>query len=281
MTNIAPEHLDYFKSFDNVKRSFNNFSRSAQMLICSSMHNFENNNKIIFEDLDCKIDSKCNNKQRIKNNNTIQPTFSASCVKMLIDGTYSFTCKKNGKYYTKIYLNLIGQYNVKNALAAIAVADYLGVDKKAIKKGLSTFVGIERRFQILNKDKFIVHDYAHHPDEIKAVISETKKFYKNKLLVVFQPHTYSRTKTLMGEFVDCFKQLNDVVIFKTYSAREKYLSSGSAKRLCENIGDSTVYFKNKQKLASFVKEKVASGYGVLFIGAGDIFEIAKNVTKLC
>lgn len=272
VTNIAPEHLDYFKTFDNVKKSFNKFALSANLLICSNLHMLQNKNKIIINQT---------NEQLINLKNT-QATFCAKNLKMKQDGTYSFKCYKNNKLYETFDLNLIGEYNVYNALCAIAVADHFNIKPKIIKNSLVSFEGVERRFHFLNKEKFIVHDYAHHPDEINAVISQTLKFYKNKLLIVFQPHTYSRTKTLMNDFVKCFKNLGtEVVIYKTYSAREKYLKSGSAKTLAKNIGENVVYFNNKQNFINYLVQKNRLGYGILLLGAGDIYEIAKNVSKLC
>ena len=85
----------------------------------------------------------------------------------------------------------------------------------------------------------------------------------------------------MDAFVNCFKNIKDVVIYKTYSAREKYNQKGSAKTLCKNIGSNALYFNNKQKLITYICEKIESGYGVLLLGAGNIDEIAKNVNKLC
>ena len=280
VTNIAPEHLDYFKNFNNVKKSFNKFAKSANVLICENLQELQNKNKIFFG---------INNKKTQKNTQFLQNHkkiinnlgFVAQNLKMQKDGTYVFSCYKNAKFYGKFHINLIGEHNVKNAVCAIAVADHLGISKCVIQKSLSTFGGVQRRFEVLNKQKFIVHDYAHHPQEINAVIGETQKFYKGKLLIVFQPHTYSRTKTLMADFVDCFKNLNDVVIYKTYSAREKYSCSGSAKTLAKNIGTQAVYFKNKSQLLQFVNNKIQNNYGVLFLGAGNINEIAKNVINLC
>lgn len=259
INNVAPEHLDYFKNFNNVLNSFNKFSKSANMLICNNLHVFENKNTIKFGE----------------NGN-----FYAKNIKMYSNGTYFFDCYKNGQFYDSFKINLIGRHNVDNALASIAVCDKLNIDKKHIKNALANFKGVERRFEILNKEKFIVHDYAHHPDEIKAVINETLKFYKGKLLVVFQPHTYSRTKKLMNEFVNFFKTVNNVVIYKTYSAREKYVKQGSAKTLAKNIGECT-YFSSKQKLSTYVLNKINQGYGVLMLGAGNINHLSKNIAKLC
>lgn len=273
VTNIAEEHLDYFKTFENVKLSFNKFSKSANMLVCPTMHKLDNKNKITFDVFD---EVTINTNKKVNNLN-----FCAKNLIMKSDGTYTFDCMKNDKMIGNFHINLIGKHNVKNALAAICCCDYLKISKNKIREGLSEFNGLERRFEILNKDKFIVHDYAHHPDEINAVISETLKFYKNRLVIVFQPHTYSRTKNLMSDFVDCFKNLKEVVIYKTYSAREKYLKSGSAKILAQNIGENAIYFKSKPKVIEYLCKKVEMGYGVLLLGAGDIYEIAKNVNKLC
>lgn len=259
ITNIAKEHLDYFKNFENIKKSFNKFAKSANMLICENLHIFKHKNATTFES---------------------GGNFTAKNIKMLKNGTYLFDCYKNNEFFEKIKLNLVGKHNVKNALAAIAVCDGLGINKKHIKKSLTQFSGVERRFEYISKTPFIVHDYAHHPDEIMAVINETKKFYKGKLLIVFQPHTYSRTKTLMNGFKECFNK-TEVAIYKTYSAREKYLKSGSAKTLSQNIGANAKYFNNKISLINYCISKIRQNYGVLLLGAGNIDKVAKNLAKLC
>ena len=188
-----------------------------------------------------------------------------------------FDCYKNNQFYYTFKLNLVGMHNVSNALASIAVCDCLNVKKQHMYNALKNFKGIERRFEVLNKQKFIVHDYAHHPEELEAVINQTKSFYKGKLLIVFQPHTYTRTKTLMTQFINCFKNFCNVVIFKTYSAREKYIKSGSAKTLAQNI--NAKYFNNNKEIKEYIMQKVNQHYGVLFLGAGNIDQLAKNINK--
>lgn len=256
--NISPEHLDFFQNFDNVVKSFNKFASNSHIVICE-----ENCKNLI-------------NKEVLtygfKNGN-----FTAKNVHMLKNGTYSFNCYKNGQFYYHFKLSLIGKHNVLNALASISVADLLNIEKEKIYFALKNFKGIERRFEFLNKKNFIIHDYAHHPDEISAVINETKKFYKGKLLLIFQPHTYSRTKTLIKNFEKIFHNNNDVIIYKTYSAREKYNYMGSANYLAKISG--VKYFRSEKKLKEYVKEKVSGGYGVLFLGAGDINKIAKNIVE--
>ena len=260
--NIVPEHLDYFKNFGNIVKSFKQFASNSHIVICEKSTKHLLKAKTITFGLD-------------------NANFTAKDVHMLNNGTYSFNCHKDGKFYARFEINLIGQHNILNALASICVADLLQIRKKDIIKALKNFKGIERRFQYLNTTKFIVHDYAHHPDEIKAIINETQKFYKHKLLVVFQPHTYSRTKTLIKDFIEAFKSVNEVVIYKTYSAREKYDYKGSACYLSKKLGTKSKYFRNCEKITNHIIQKINDGYGVLFLGAGDIDKLAKNINKLC
>lgn len=257
VTNVRAEHLDYFKTFKNVKKSFNKFLNKASI-------------KITEKDVEY-----CNKTLSYGFGGSV---FMAKNIKLNSDGTYKFDVYYNNNFYVKIKLNLIGLHNVLNALASICVAHCLHINKKHIQKALKSFNGIKRRYEHMHSKYFIVHDYAHHPDEINAVIKETQKFYKGKLLVIFQPHTYSRTKTLFSDFVNCLKNIKDVVIFKTYSARERYNVKGSAKTLSKAIKNS-VYINNKQKLINHVVEKIKNGYGVLLLGAGDIDLLAKKIAK--
>lgn len=259
--NIACEHLDYFKSLKNVKKSFTAFAKQSKSLVCFADCKIEHKNKITFD---------------FSNAN-----FTASNIKMSKSGKYSFDCYYNGELYLQIKLNLIGKHNILNALASIAVCHILGIEKKHIKMGLANFCGVERRFQFLNKKKFIVHDYAHHPDEIASSISETRQFYKKNLLIVFQPHTYSRTKTLLSQFVNVFKRQKEVLVLPTYSAREKYDAQGSAFTLSKKIGCNAIYIRGKAVATNYILNKIKDGYGVLFLGAGDIFDLAKNIAKMC
>lgn len=286
--NLAPEHLDYFKTFNNVKKSFKKFAEQSQILITNENVDVNHKNKLTFG---------WNN-----------ANFTAKKIKMLKNGTYSFDCCFQNTKIVHIKLNLIGKHNIINALSAICVFyaykyilpklnENVSIDnilknvhinilkddtsKKQIQNALKNFKGIQRRYEYMHKSKFIVHDYAHHPDEISFSIKETLNFYKGKLLIIFQPHTYSRTKTLMKEFVNVFKQLPEVLIIPTYSAREKYIRKGSAVLLAKNIGSNAMYIKNKGQQQKYILNKIKQGYGVLLLGAGDIYNLAKNIAKKC
>lgn len=262
--NTAPEHLDYFKTYKNVNKSFNAFAKSSDMLICNNEHKYI-----------------CNNKKSIYFGKS--GDYVAKKIVMQKDGTYKFDVYKYKKYFARIHLNLVGIHNVYNALAGIAVACELGVKKNIIKLSLSSFGGVKRRFEVMSQNPYIVHDYAHHPDEIRAVLKTASTVVANncdnnlnKLLVVFQPHTYSRTKMLMGEFVDALKDYK-TAIYKTYSAREKYDKNGSALSLCNTLGETSVYFNKKNDLIKYAINKIAIGYSVIFLGAGDIDKVCQGV----
>lgn len=259
--NIAPEHLDFFKTFENIHKSFQKFANKCQNLIVFNNCSIQHKNKVTFG-----FDNA---------------DFTAKNIKITKQGKFAFDCYHNQKKYMHVKLNLIGKHNILNALASIATCHLLGVDKTIIGKALAEFKGVERRYQYLHKKHFIVHDYAHHPDEIAYCLQETRAFYKNKLLIVFQPHTYSRTKTLMSKFVKVFKNEKDVLIIPTYSAREKYCYKGSAKLLAKNIGKNATYLKDKVEINKHILSKISKGYGVIFLGAGDIFDMAKNIAKMC
>ncbi len=194
---------------------------------------------------------------------------------------YSFTLFAFGRKICRIKLKVVGKHNVYNALACCAVCDIYKINFNTIKKSLESFDGVVRRAEYLGNlySKSVYADYAHHPKEIEATI---RAFGENgkKLGIIFQPHTFSRTKALMEEFVLSLKN-NQVIIYKTYPAREKYDREGSAQKLFErlkNASESVGFAKNRAELVESLfkmKDKVDC---FLFLGAGDIYNIAKNLT---
>ena len=194
--------------------------------------------------------------------------------------SYHFTVQEYGKDLCKIRLKTKGFCNIYNALAAFAVLRSYGFDEREIVKGLEEFSGVKRRFEVIggfNGATFIC-DYAHHPKEISSTVQTAKELYKNRLFVVFQPHTYSRTKLLMQDFVKVLRTIDNLVVYKTYPAREFYDESGSAKTLSENVG-GCLYLENIRELKYWLKRNVRAGDTVLFLGAGDIYFIAEQIAK--
>lgn len=258
--NVEPEHLDYFKTYENVLDAFGEFANKCELLVCYDKVDIAKPNKIVFGD----------------------NGYMAKKIKRLKQGAYKFVCYYNDKKLFKVKMNVIGRFNVTNALSCIAVAKHFNIANKHIKKALKEFKGVLRRFEIKAKKPLIVHDYAHHPSEIKSVIKATRNFRKKKLIVVFQPHTYSRTLSLMDDFKNAFDGADEVLIIKTYSAREEIIKGGTAKDLYYNLKDKNYnleYFSSISSCYNYLKENLRKSDTLLILGAGDIFKLADKFEK--
>ena len=191
---------------------------------------------------------------------------------------YQFTLLEYGNELCKVRLKARGICNVYNALAVFAVLRSYGFDERKISEGLSSFSGVKRRFEEIGiiQDVTYICDYAHHPREIQSTVETARKMFKSTVYVIFQPHTYSRTKLLMPEFVEVLRGIENLVIYKTYPAREFYDEVGSAKTLAENVG-GCLYIENMRELSVWIKRSVLAGDAVLFLGAGDIYFVAQRI----
>ncbi|MBM3254102.1 MAG: UDP-N-acetylmuramate--L-alanine ligase, partial [Candidatus Omnitrophica bacterium] len=187
----------------------------------------------------------------------------------------NFNCFFKEKPLGRFSLNIPGIHNVLNSLAAIGVGIELGIGLKKIKTALMNYEGSERRFQIKLEldDIVVIDDYAHHPTEIQTTIKVLDNWQKKRLIVVFQPHRFTRTKFLKEEFGRCFKGADLVIVTEIYPAGEKPISGISAdlivKELKEN-GCQNSFFVPKQELTSILLDMVKAGDIVLILGAGDI-----------
>ena len=160
---------------------------------------------------------------------------------------------------------------------AFVAAKSVGVDERQIKEGLEKFSGIKRRFEEVGSINggLVICDYAHHPDEIISSLKTVAPLVKNKLHVIFQPHTYSRTAALFDEFVRCFANVEEAIIYKTYPARERYCYEGSAEALFKALDNANEYCDHPEKIKKYLHQRVESGDTVLVLGAGDIYDIVK------
>lgn len=205
--------------------------------------------------------------------------YRAKNIKTTDDGCL-FTACEGGAELGTVKLNVYGKHNALNALAAIAAARSAGIKFTDICKGLREFKGVERRFEkiYVGDGVLYVADYAHHPNELRAVLRTAQKITRGKLFVVFQPHTYSRTKFLFAQFVRVLAPLNNLLVYKTYAAREYFDDAGSAYTLSQSLKRSR-YGDSIDDIADFIA-KAEEGDTVLFLGAGDIYYLAKSVLKL-
>ena len=193
---------------------------------------------------------------------------------------YSFTVREYGVDACRIRLQVPGRHNVYNALAAFIAARHYGFSVDEIKRGLESFSGVKRRFEQMGtyRGAEVVCDYAHHPKEILSAAQTALRMRKGKLLVVFQPHTYSRTKNLMEEFVEVLRGINDLLIYKTFPAREEYDESGDGRTLADRVGNC-LYADSISSLRAWLNRTAGEGDFILFLGAGDVYYLAKYLVS--
>ncbi len=201
-------------------------------------------------------------------------------------GQAFFNLRHKGITIEDIRIKVPGKFNILNSAAAFAVGTFLGIDAKTIKKGLAEFAGTKRRFEFIGEVRGIklYDDYAHHPTEINQVLLAAKKWFpENRLIVVFQPHTYSRTKALFSEFSRAFAGASVVVITEIYaSAREKDNLGMSGKLLAQEVSrhhPRVFYKKDEEEVVRFLEGEAQPGDIIFTIGAGNIFSWHKNILK--
>lgn len=193
-------------------------------------------------------------------------------------GKYIFDVQTPTGAIKDIHFHLPGKHNVMNALAALALADVYGVSLEKIKESLSTFKGVKRRFsyKIKNKNFVLIDDYAHHPTEINAVENSIREMYPDeKVLVVFQPHLFSRTRDFIDDFATSLSKFDEVLLLDIYPAREKPISGVTSEWLLSKIHNNQKKMTKKNKLVKDIKN--SSAKIVVMLGAGDIGVLVNTV----
>ena len=191
---------------------------------------------------------------------------------------YAFTVSEDDVPVVRVRLNVVGKVHVYNALAAYAAARLAGLSGEEIRRGLESFTGVRRRFEAVGKldGVPVVCDYAHHPREIAATIDTAERLCRGTVRLVFQPHTYTRTRDFLEEFVDVLKRTEEPIIYHTYSAREKFDYAGSAVRLAGCIKGAR-YVQTHEGLRARLTEKLEKDDLILVLGAGDIYDIIMSI----
>ena len=191
---------------------------------------------------------------------------------------YAFTVCEGNVPVTRIRLNVLGRVQMQNALAAYAAARLAGVTPRTIAMGLEQFHGVRRRFERAGTmgGLPVICDYAHHPAEIAAAIETAEKLCRGTVRLLFQPHTYTRTRDLMADFVSVLRRAEAPVIYRTYAAREKFFWEGSAPALVSRVPEA-VYVQSPQEAKRRLLENAHPDDLILILGAGDIDEIMRSV----
>lgn len=273
--NVEKDHLDYFRDLDHIISAFEKFAKlvpkEGTLVVCSDNEHALN----ISKKVDCNVLT-----YGIKN----KADFKAKSIKYDNLGHPTFEVTFKGKKLGTISLGIPGEHNVLNALAAIAIARNAGIHMDIIKKSLKEFKGTYRRFDIkgTRNNITIVDDYAHHPTEIKATLHAAKQFPHKKIWCVFQPHTYTRTKTLFNEFSEAFYDADQVIITDIYAAREKDTGLVKPSELVESINKysaNAVYSSDFRSIADFIAREAKPGDLVFTMGAGDVFKLGPMILE--
>ncbi len=268
--NIDEDHLDYFKTLDNLILSFHKF---AAMATDAVIYNGDDENTL-------KAMEGVNGKTEITFGFAAENDYSPANITDIRGAYYAFDVVYKGKVLGHMQLKVPGRHNILNALAAIAASMHAGASFADCKKGLESFGGAGRRFENLGEYKGITFadDYAHHPAELRVTLEAAMKMGYNTVWAVFQPFTFSRTYMLMDDFAEVLQIPDRCVLTEIMGSREVNTYNVYTAQLADKIPGS-VWFNTFEEVADFVLQNAKAGDLVLTLGCGDIYKAAKIMIK--
>lgn len=275
INNIEPEHLDIYKDFDDLKYTFLEFANKVP---------FYGFVAVCLDDLGVKsilgkIKKKIITFGLSKHCNVRAENIRFENIKS------EFNVLLNGEDLGAIKLNIPGLHNIKNSLAAIAIALELQIPFEVIQSALSDFTGVNRRFEIKGdrNGTLIIDDYAHHPTEVQATISAARNGWNKRIITIFQPHTFTRTRDFYSDFGKSFDDSDILIVTDVYPARENPIEGITGKLIADTAvlyGHKNVYYADNLDVAYiYVKEIINEGDLVLTLGAGDIWKLANRLAS--
>lgn len=271
--NIEEDHMDFFHDLQEIRDSFHTFAKllpeDGLLIINGDIENYEE----ITRDLPCKV-------LTFGSTNTCD-YYPAEITYNSFGHISALVHTTQGASFT-VSLKIPGKHNLSNALAAIALTDYLGIDRQTALDALKVFVGSKRRFEYKGSlgTIDIIDDYAHHPTEIAATLTAAKNYPHNELWCVFQPHTFTRTKAFMDEFAHALSLADHVVLADIYPARETDnlgISSRDLQAKITALGKDVHYFSSFDAIENFLLENVIHNDMVITMGAGDIVKVGEKL----
>ncbi len=275
VTNIDPEHLDYYQGIEQIKEAFLQFIDRIPFfglaVLCLDQENVQ--------DLIPQL------KKRFTTYGlSSQADFQAK--DMSFDGPHtSFELVHMGKPIGRLTVQMPGIHNVYNVLATVATAFELDVDFKTIQEAIAGFSGIQRRFQKKAEieDILVFDDYGHHPTEIKATLRAAKRGWRRRVLALFQPHRYTRTKALFDDFLTAFYEADVLVITDIYPAGEEEIEGVHARHLFEGIREhghrDVHYISDRHEILQYLLTVIMPGDLLITLGAGDIYRVGEDLIE--
>ena len=273
--NIEEDHLDFFKDLADIRNSFHRFAQllpaDGTLIINGDIERCEE----LTEGLSCKV---------ITYGLSSGSDYTASQVSYDESGFPSFILSRQGGGERKFSLRVHGDHNILNALAAIALADLLGLSDEVIHAGLAAFTGTDRRFEYKGQVNGvnIIDDYAHHPTEIRATLSAAAQYPHRRLWCVFQPHTYTRTKAFLEEFASALSLADEIILADIYAAREKDtlgISSETLQEKIRSLGHSCHYFPTFEAIENYLLKNCTKDDLLITMGAGDVVKVGENLLQ--
>ncbi len=271
--NIEADHLDFFRDLDDIRNSFRKFAELLPENGCLIINGQIENPDEITHNLKCPVvtfgpdDNSDYHPADIHYNSLGCPTF---------------TLYGPGNRERQFTLQVPGEHNIYNAMAAVALADRLSIDSGITVRALGAYRGTDRRFEYKGSigGVTVIDDYAHHPTEIEATLKAAANYPHKRLWCVFQPHTYSRTKAFLKELAQALTLADKVVLTDIYAARENDdlgISSEDLLREVQSLGQECHYFSTFDETENFLLENCINGDMLITMGAGDVMKIGENL----
>ena len=275
VTNIDEEHMDYYKDIGEIKDAFLEFINKVPFygvsILCLDQKHIQSLLPLV-------------QKRFLTYGLSTQADYQATDVTLRPLGS-RYRVMNQGADLGWFELSVPGLHNVSNSIAAIAVARELDIDVETIRKALKNFSGVQRRFQVKGEARGItvVDDYAHHPTEIKATLAAAKAAPERRVVAIFQPHRYTRTKHLLEEFFTAFNQADKVIILDIYAAGEQRIPGVSGQTLYEGIRQyghkDAVFVPDKDKVVEYAVAALRQGDMLLTLGAGDVWKLGETILE--
>lgn len=273
--NIDNDHLDYYKTFENIVNTFKDFASLLDengLLVTNA------------DDKNClRLKDYCKGKFITYGIENQDADFTAKNITFDKNGFPTFDVYKNGSLLGSLTLSVAGRHNVLNALATVATCDYYGITLETMAIALKKFTGAERRLEYkgsLRDTISIFDDYAHHPTEILATVNAINNKTFNESWVIFQPHTYSRTKNHLNEFADTISKFDNIILLDIYAAREQNTYNISSKDLAakiEELGKKALYMPDFDQVVDYIKANTKDNDIIITLGAGTVTKLGPMI----
>jgi UDP-N-acetylmuramate--alanine ligase len=273
VTTVDEEHLDYYEGLTEIKEAFTHFANSVPFYGCAVVCLDQENIQSIIGDIERRVLSYGLAGQADVRAHSVAST----------QETTAFTVEAAGQERGRIEITMPGLHNVYNSLAAIAVGLELGVPFEDVARGLREFQGIARRFEIKGEasDVLVLDDYGHHPAEIRTTLAAATEKWRRRLVVLFQPHRYTRTQKLVEEFGRCFYDASILLVTSIYAASEPPIEGVSGANIVEATRRhghrASEYIEDMDELYEHAMDVIQPGDIVITLGAGDIYRVGDRI----